>query len=115
MLARIKATPPAEIAISAVTEMEIVYGLSLNAALARRLTPVIDAFFSSIHVLAYDRSAASASARVRATLKSRGQPIGAYDVLIAGAALAHGLMLVSSNLREFERIDGLLLEDWRRA
>jgi len=74
---------------------------------------VMDAFFHAIEILPYDRDAAEATARVRAELKKRGQPIGAYDVLIAGTALAHELILVTSNLREFNRIEGLRLENWR--
>jgi len=113
-LDRIKSTPPVDIAVSAVTEMEIVHGLRLNAGLSRRLKPVIEAFLGSVHVLPYDRSAALASARVRAALRRRGQPIGAYDVLIAGTALAEDLVLVTSNLNEFGRIEALRLDNWRR-
>jgi tRNA(fMet)-specific endonuclease VapC len=46
-------------------------------------------------------------------LKPKGRPIGAYDVLIAGTALARGLVVATSNIGEFERISGLLVEDWR--
>lgn len=52
------------------------------------------------------------AARVRAALKRRGQPIGPYDLLIAGQALARGWTLVTSNVSEFERIDGLNVENW---
>lgn len=57
--------------------------------------------------------AAEATAKARANLKQRGQPIGAYDVLVAGTALAHELILVTSNVREFRRVEGLRIEDWR--
>ncbi len=52
------------------------------------------------------------AARVRATLKRLGTPIGPYDSLIAGQALARGWTLVTSNVREFERVEGLKVEDW---
>lgn len=52
------------------------------------------------------------AARVRAELKRQGQPIGPYDLLIAGQALARGWTLVTSNVREFERVEGLKVEDW---
>jgi len=52
------------------------------------------------------------AARVRAALKRQGQPIGPYDVLIAGQALARGWTLVTSNVREFERVEGLTVENW---
>jgi tRNA(fMet)-specific endonuclease VapC len=52
------------------------------------------------------------AARIRADLKLRGQPIGPYDLLIAGQALARGWTLVTSNVREFERVEGLNVENW---
>lgn len=50
---------------------------------------------------------------MRAALAKRGTPIGPYDVMIGGTALRHGLVLVTSNTDEFERINGLIVEDWR--
>jgi tRNA(fMet)-specific endonuclease VapC len=52
---------------------------------------------------------------VRAKLKVQGQPIGAYDILIAGCALVRGLVLVTSNTGEFARVAGLVIEDWRET
>jgi tRNA(fMet)-specific endonuclease VapC len=54
-----------------------------------------------------------ATAAIRAALTKRGTPIGPYDIMIAGTAVRHGLLMVTSNGSEFRRIDGLLLEDWR--
>lgn len=113
VLERVKAAAPEDLAASAITEMEVAYGLLLNPKLASRLKPVMDAFFGAIRVLFYDRAAAEATAKARANLKQRGRPIGAYDVLIAGIALAHELILVTSNVREFRRVEGLHIEDWR--
>ena len=113
VLARIKAAAPDDLAASVVTEMEVAYGLLLNPRLAARLKPVMDDFFGAIRVLSYDHKAVAATAKARADLKRRGRPIGAYDVLIAGTALANKLILVTSNLREFERVEGLTVEDWR--
>ena len=97
----------------ALTQMEVAYGLLLNPRLARRLKPVMDAFFEAIRVLPYDRKAAEATANARASLKRRGRPLRAYDVLIAGTALAYELALVTSNVREFKQVEGLRVEDWR--
>jgi tRNA(fMet)-specific endonuclease VapC len=63
-------------------------------------------------VLHFDNAAASHSGQIRAELKSKGTPIGPYDVLIAGHARSLGLVLVTNNTREFERVDGLRIEDW---
>jgi len=113
VLARVKATAPNLIAVSALTRMEVDYGLALNVERARKLAPLLDAFFSAILTLPFDAADARAAAAIRAALKNQGQPIGAYDVLIAGTALARGLVVVTSNTGEFKRVSGLQLEDWR--
>jgi len=113
VLARVKATPPNLIAVSALTRMEVDYGLALNVERARKLAPLLDAFFSAIVTLPFDAADAQAAAAIRAALKTQGQPIGAYDVLIAGTALARGLVVITSNVGEFKRVNGLQLEDWR--
>lgn len=113
VLGRIKATAPELIAVSTLTRMEVAYGLALNPQRARKLAPLLDAFFGTIATLPFEEADAQASASIRAALKNRGHPIGAYDVLIAGTALARGLTVVTSNLAEFRRIAGLQVEDWR--
>jgi tRNA(fMet)-specific endonuclease VapC len=113
VLARVKATSPNLIAVSALTRMEVDYGLALNALRAKKLAPLLDAFFSSIATIPFDEADAQAAAVIRAALKTRGQPIGAYDVLIAGTGLARGLVVVTSNVGEFKRVSGLHVEDWR--
>ena len=113
VLARIKATPPRAIAISTVTRMEIEFGLQLNPDRAKKLASVMDVFLSSIAILPFEDADAKAAEGLRAALRKQGQPIGAYDVLIAGCALARGLILVTSNDREFQRVGGLQVEDWR--
>jgi tRNA(fMet)-specific endonuclease VapC len=113
VLTRIKATPPQLIAVSAVTRMEIEFGLHLNPDRARKLAPVMDAFLSSIAILPFVDADAKAAGAIRAALQKQGQPVGAYDVLIAGCGLARGLVVVTSNLGEFQRIGGLQVENWR--
>jgi len=113
VLTRVKVTAPSLIAVSALTRMEVAYGLAINVQRAAKLASLMQAFFSAIATLPFDEPDALAAAAIRAALKSRGRPIGAYDVLIAGTALARGLTVVTSNVREFGRIGGLLVEDWR--
>jgi tRNA(fMet)-specific endonuclease VapC len=112
-LRRLKSASPAEIAVSAVTVMEVEYGLARVPARAGKLGPVMRAFLGAVAVLPYATEDAQASASLRAALEKRGRPIGAYDILIAGSALARGLVLVTSNVREFERVSGLRVENWR--
>ena len=113
ILARVKATPPDLIAVSALTRMEVDYGLALNTRRATKLAPILDAFFSTIATLPFDEADAHAAAAIRAALKFLGQPIGAYDVLIAGTGLVWGLVVVMLNLGEFMRVSGLQVENWR--
>ena len=112
VLAHIKATPPNLLTVSALTAMEIGYSLALNPERAKRLALVLQAFFSVVATLPFEEVDAKAAAAVRAALKALGQPIGAYDVLIAGMGLARGLVVVTSN-GEFKRVSGLQVEDWR--
>jgi tRNA(fMet)-specific endonuclease VapC len=110
---RIKATPPHLIAISTVTRMEIEFGMQLNPDRAKKLTSMMDAFLSSITILPFEDADAKAAGGLRSALQKQGQPIGAYDVLIAGCGLARGLVVVTSNASEFKRVSGLQVENWR--
>ena len=113
VLERIRDAEPTSLAISVVTRMEIDYGLALNAGRARKYLPLLNDFFSVVPTLNIELADAAASASLRASLRLKGRPIGAYDVLIAGTALARGLTVVTSNIGEFGRITGLSVENWR--
>jgi tRNA(fMet)-specific endonuclease VapC len=67
----------------------------------------------TISVLPFEREDARVAAQLRASLNSRGMPIGAYDLLLAACALRRGLKVVTHNARDFVRVGGLGLEDWR--
>ena len=111
---RLKTTTPTDIAISVITWFEVEYGLRYNPAKARRLRPLFDALRGDVGTLSFEPDDALQAAALRADLRSRGTPIGAYDVLLAGCALNRGLTMVTSNLREFSRIPGLTVENWRQ-
>jgi len=68
-----------------------------------------------LETLPFDADAAGHAADIRATLEISGQVIGGYDLLIAGHARSRGLVVVTGNLREFNRVDGLRCEDWEAA
>ena len=63
-------------------------------------------------VLPLDEEDSRQAGEIRAELSKSGTPIGPYDVLIAGQAKARNLILITNNVREFERVVGLRLEDW---
>lgn len=111
---RLLSLSPDEVAVSAVSLMEVEYGLALNVARAKKLRPQLKAFFDSTHLLPFAGEEAVCAAAIRAELKKIGTPIGPYDVLLAGTALHHDLVFVTSNTGEFQRVKDLVVEDWRR-
>jgi tRNA(fMet)-specific endonuclease VapC len=111
---RLKQTLPVDIAVSAITVMELRYGLALNSQRAQKVEPTISSFLSSVAILPFSTVEAEQAAQILAVLKSQGQPIGAYDVLIAATALQHNLLMITANQREFDRVPGLQTENWRQ-
>jgi len=72
----------------------------------------VEQFAARLEVLPFDQDAAAHAADIRADLERKGRPIGGYDLLIAGHARSKGLIVVTGNLGEFSRIEGLRCEDW---
>lgn len=109
---RIRRSPPRDLCTSAVVVAELRYGAdrSLNR---ERNHQRLDVFTADITCVDFDPAAASRYGLVRSALEAQGLPIGSNDMLIAAHALALGLILVSDNLREFERVAGLEVESWR--
>lgn len=100
-----------QLCISSVSLMELIYGAEKSAVPERNLS-VVEGFAARLEVLSYDRMAASHTGQLRAELAKNGTPIGPYDQLIAGHARSRGLILVTNNRREFDRVPGLRVEDW---
>lgn len=100
--------------ISAVTLGELVFGAEHSQQVDRNLAD-IEAMVARLEVLPFEDKAAYHSGQIRATLYRMGQPIGPYDMMIAGQARALGLILVTNNVKEFQRVPGLVLEDWSEA
>jgi tRNA(fMet)-specific endonuclease VapC len=97
--------------ISTVTLGELVFGAEHSQQVERNLAD-IEALAARLEVLPFDNKAAYHFGQIRATLYRIGQPIGPYDMMIAGHARASGLNLITNNVKEFERVPGLLLENW---
>lgn len=71
-------------------------------------------FQDSVQILPFDEEDARVAGGIEAELRSRGAPIGAYDILMAGQAVRRGLTLITANVREFSRIKGLQWKDWSK-
>ncbi|WP_026819109.1 type II toxin-antitoxin system tRNA(fMet)-specific endonuclease VapC [Arthrobacter castelli] len=97
--------------ISSVVLSELVYGAENSAKVDANLR-TIEGFAARLDVLPFDDSAAHHTGRIRAHLRRNGAPIGPYDAMIAGHGRSMGLTVVTNNVREFERVPGLQVEDW---
>lgn len=102
---------PEELCVSAITLAELEYGV-WNSSRPEQNRAALMLFLSGIQVLPFEGNAAREYGGIRADLKKKGIPIGANDLLIAAHAKAAGLTLVTNNTREFERVEGLKLENW---
>ena len=111
---RLTLVGPSAVCISTVTVHEIEFGRRLHPEKISRRNAQIDKWLNKLETLWFDLDDARATGEIRAKLKRAGTPIGDFDSMIAGVALAKGLILVTSNTREFSRVDDLQLEDWRK-
>lgn len=105
------AQSPKDISIPAIVLYELQVGIAKSSAPEKR-TQQLAELISVIQLLPFHQREAQAAAQLRAALEREGQPIGPYDTLIAGTALAHGAILVTRNTREFDRIEALRIENW---
>ena len=99
------------LSISSIVLTELLHGAAKSARPVENRNEV-EKFAARLDVLPFDARAADHAADIRANLERRGQTIGAYDLLIAGHARSLGLVVVTGNLAEFERVEGLRCEDW---
>ena len=102
---------PEDILLCSVVKAELLVGVAKNenpAGRLKKIKPFLDRFAS----LPFDDSAAASYAEIRADLEKRGLPIGPYDLQIASIAVVNQLVLVTHNIGEFGRVNGLQIEDW---
>jgi tRNA(fMet)-specific endonuclease VapC len=112
VLARLRAHLPADFGLPSIVAHELYYGAYKSRQAEANLARVEALQFE---VLSFDAEDAQHAGQIRAQLAAAGTPIGPYDVLIAGQARARQLVLVTNNVREFARVDGLRVEDWLAA
>lgn len=114
MLAR-RAQAGHRLELSSIVLFELEYGIGKSRRQAENEARLTALLGGHIEVLPFLDDDARTAVRLRPILAAKGTPIGPYEVLIGGHALKHGATLITSNVKEFSRIEGLAVEDWLAA
>lgn len=107
---RVRREKPVDIVMSAIVAHELFYGAFKSQRVTKNLA-LLDAL--QFAIVEFDKEDARRAGELRAILAAEGAPIGPYDALVAGQAMARNLILVTHNASEFERVPGLRIEDWQ--
>lgn len=102
-----------EICISSITLSELEYGVAKSMH-SEKNQKALDAFVYNFSILPFDSNVAHEYGKIRANLEKIGSPIGGMDMLIAAHAKSQKLILVTNNTKEFIRVNGLNIEDWKK-
>ena len=111
VLKKIKNNIHKGICISSITLAELQHGVEKSAYPERNRAALLQ-FLSILDIMTFDDMAAAEYGKICAYLQKQGKPIGTMDMLIAGHAKAEGMILVTNNVREFERVPELKIENW---
>ncbi len=108
---RLASTDPALLRFCSVVKTELYFGAENSTRKSENLA-TLKRLFAGIESLSFDDQAAIQYGKIRAALRRAGTPIGPNDLMIASVALAHQAVLVTHNVSEFSRVEGLRIEDW---
>ncbi len=108
---KLKDLSPSDLCISSITMAELEYGIARSSKPDQNRL-ALSLFLSGIETVPFDENAAREYGTIRKNLTEKGVLIGSNDLLIASHAKALGLTLVTNNTREFNRIEGLRIENW---
>lgn len=111
VIAQIKENFQQGLSISSITLAELEYGIQASANVEKNAIALLK-FLSIVEVLSFDSNASIEYGKICANLRRKGTPIGTMDMLISAHAKSENLIVVTHNTREFERVEGLQLEDW---
>jgi tRNA(fMet)-specific endonuclease VapC len=113
VLKKLKLKSSKDIYISSITIAELEHGVEKSNFPERNKVALVE-FMSLFQILYYTDSDASFYGKIRSDLEKRGKIIGTMDMLIASQALSHNLILVTNNVKEFERIENIKIENWTK-
>ena len=108
---RIQTKRPEQIAVSTITQAELEYGIARSKYPEQNRVALLE-FLFPFRLLDFDQMAALQYGLIRSYLKSKGKPIRPMDLRLAAQAKSNDLVLVTNNEREFQRIEGLRIENW---
>ena len=111
LMDRVLAVDLEQIAISVITEVELLFGIKLSSKPAITAAS-FEGFIKHLRVLGWGRDAAEHYADIRANLHKRGKTIGANDLMIAAHARSIDATLITNNVKEFRRVQDLKIENW---
>ena len=102
---------PSEIFISSVTYAELVHGVEKSTAVEKNRL-ALSLMLANIEIMDFDVDATNYYGKIRADLEKKGTPIGPLDMMIADHAQSLAYTLVTNNVREFSRVEGLKIKNW---
>jgi len=111
IIERIQSHHVGDIAVCSITVAELEYGVARSARTGQNRIALMQ-FLAPFEILAFDQAAAEQYGIIRQNLEGNGHPIGPMDMLIAAQGLAADLTIVTNNVGEFSRVEGLRIEDW---
>jgi tRNA(fMet)-specific endonuclease VapC len=98
------------LALSSIVVSELLYGARKRGS--EKLIKIVSLFIEQFVIYDYDKASAHEYAKIRTSLEKKGQAIGVHDMFISAHALSLGATIVTNNTKEFERVDGLSVENW---
>jgi tRNA(fMet)-specific endonuclease VapC len=113
VVAHLHRISPINLAISTITKFEIAYGLANKPNLIAKYRHQLSELYQKTNNLVVDAEVADLAGNIRSELKNAGTPIGIPDILIAATARIHGLTVVTSNTKDFTKIEKLPVIDWK--
>lgn len=115
VVARLHDTLPLDLAISTVTKFEIAYGLANKPSLIAKYRKQLDELYIKTNNLVFDAEIAEIAGQIRSELKNVGTPIEIPDIIIAATAIFYNLTVVTSNTKDFEKVERKLsIVDWKK-
>ncbi len=112
IISRLRRWRPCDLAISAITLAEILYGIEKSPVRKKQRRDKMNRICNQLDIFEFDQSAARYYAPVRSNLEKKGTPVSERDLQIAAIALSQGLCVVTHNVSGFSRVPGLTVEDW---